>query len=307
MQLDPRRLVVLRAVHLHGGVAGAALAMHVTPSAISQQLAMLERESGVAIVDRSRRGGQRPLKLTPAGRRLVAHADRLARVLDEAEADIALVTGSVEGPVVVAAFFSVLRGFAGQALAQVAVSHPGIDLRVAEVEETRSAAAVRDRTVDVAVVEDDAARPRVVPRGLHYEPLADDPFVVVVPAQWPPFEDLADVATLPWVDGPPGTALGQVMHRVRSTTRLSLPAPHSVREFTAAVAVAAAGLAGSFVPELAMAAVTPPQQVRVQRLPGLGARRLGVVYRRSRHEPGPPVQVLLEALRESAAKHHSRA
>ena len=71
MSLDPRRLVVLHAVDRHGSVVGAAAALRVSPSAVSQQLAALERESGFVLVDRSQRGGQRAIEFTSAGRRLL--------------------------------------------------------------------------------------------------------------------------------------------------------------------------------------------------------------------------------------------
>ena len=91
MHLDPRRLLVLAAVDRFAGVAAAAAELGVSPSAISQQLALLERETGLALVDRSRRGGQRSLELTALGHRLAEHGERLGRVLDEAEADLAAV------------------------------------------------------------------------------------------------------------------------------------------------------------------------------------------------------------------------
>lgn len=301
MQIDPRRLVVLRAVDHHGGVTGAAAALHVSPSAVSQQLALLERETGFALVDRSRRGGQRPVEFTAAGRRLIGHADRLVEVLDDASADLVALADAASGPVVLAAFFTVLRGFAGTALADLARTHPGVHPRVVELDEARAAADVQSGAIDLALVEDDAARRRAVPRGLRYEPLYDDPFRVAVPVDWPDFDDLTDVADRPWVDGPPDTALGQALRRVRQTTGLRFPAGHSSREFTAALALVGAGLAGAFVPVLALSAAPPPAGVRVVTLPGVGSRRLGVVYRRSRHEPTPAVRVVLDALRVAAA------
>ena len=69
MEIDPRRLIVLRAVERHGGVVAAAAALHISPSAVSQQLVLLERETGFALIDRSRRGGHRSIQFTTAGRR----------------------------------------------------------------------------------------------------------------------------------------------------------------------------------------------------------------------------------------------
>jgi DNA-binding transcriptional LysR family regulator len=300
MSIDPRRLVVLRAVDRHGGVIGAAAALHVSPSAVSQQLVSLEHETGFALVDRSRRGGQRPLEFTTAGRRLIGYADRLADVLDEAEAELGTLADSVTGPVGLAAFFTVLRGFAGDALVQLGQTHPGLAPRVVQLDEPHSIGDLQAGLLDVVLVEDDAQSRRTVPRGLHYEPLADDPFRVAVPPGWPEFEELSAVAERPWIDGPPDSALGHAMARVRRTTGLTLPGRHQSHEFTAALALVAAGLAGAFVPELALIA-SAPADVRVVSIPGIGARRIGVLYRRSRREPTPAVRAVLDALRAAAS------
>jgi DNA-binding transcriptional LysR family regulator len=299
MNIDPRRLVVLRAVDRHGGVVGAAAALHVSPSAVSQQLALLERETGFVLVDRSRRGGQRSVQFTPVGRRLIAHADALAQVLDDAASELSAWADEVTGPVTLAAFVTALRGFGGDALMSLARAHPGLNLAVHQLDESTAAADVLAGRTDLALVEDDAQRPRAVPRGLRYEALYDDPFRVVVPAGWPEFDDLAIVAERPWVDGPPGSAVGQAMRRVRRTSVLRLPAAHLCHDFTAALVLVAAGFAGAFVPELALTAPTL-DGVRVVTLAGLGSRRIGVLSRRSRNEPTPAVRTVIEALRAAA-------
>ena len=115
---------------------------------------------------------------------------------------------------------------------------------------------------------------------------------------WPEVSDLADIADRPWVDGPPGSALGQALTRLRHTTGMAFPAAHSCAEFTAALAVVAAGLAGAFIPELALAVITPQPGVRILTPPGIGARRLGVLYRTTRHEPTPAVRAVLDLLHE---------
>jgi DNA-binding transcriptional LysR family regulator len=298
MSLDPRKLMVLRAVERHGGVVGAAEVLRVSPSAVSQHLAALERAVGLALVDRSKRGGQRPLQLTAAGRRLAGHAAQLGQVLDEAEADIAAFAGALAGPVTVAAFFTILSGYVGPALTRLARTHPGIRVRVIELDEPQALPELHAGTIDLVFVEDDEQIRRRPPAGLHYEALLDDAFRLAVPVNWPEVSDLADVADLAWVDGPPGSALGQALARLRQTTGMAFPAAHSCTEFTAALAVVGAGLAGAFVPELALAVITPQPGVRILAPPGIGARRLGVLYRRSRHEPTPTVRAVLDVLRE---------
>lgn len=299
MIIDPRRLLVLSAVNQHGSVTGAASALHMSPSAVSQQLAALERETGLVLIDRSRRGGQRPIEFTSAGRRLSVHAESMIHALDEAEAELLALTESVTGTVTIAAFFTVLRGFGGRALLDLAHAYPGLHLQIDQADERLAIADVQAGRVDLALVEDDEHRQRILPRGLHYEALADDPFRVTVPRSWPQFEELSALADRPWVDGPPDTAVGQAMQRVRRTTGLAFPSEHRCVDFTAGLTLVAAGLAAAFIPQLAISALAPVD-VRVLALPGLGARRIGIVYRRARNEPTPAVRAVIEALRTAA-------
>ena len=87
--IDPRRLRVLQAVATHGSVAAAAGALHLTPPAVSQQLLALERETGASLIDRS----GRQVTLTPAGRLLAGHSERITAQLRQAERDLAELTG----------------------------------------------------------------------------------------------------------------------------------------------------------------------------------------------------------------------
>jgi molybdate transport repressor ModE-like protein len=93
VNLDPRRLGVLAAIARRGTLAGAAAALHVTPSAVSQQLAQLEHSVGRPLVDRS---GRRAV-LTAAGRVLAARAEAIQRELAEAEREMAELAGKAAG------------------------------------------------------------------------------------------------------------------------------------------------------------------------------------------------------------------
>ncbi len=290
-------MIVLATVERTAGVGAAAAELGLSPSAVSQQLVLLERETGLALVDRSRRGGQRSLALTTLGHRLAEHGERLVRVLGEAEADVGALVDEAAGPVTVGAFYTAIRAFVGPALAALAVSHPAIVPRVVEVDE--GLAELHAGTIDIAVVEDDGHRRRLIPRGLHYEPLVDDPYRVVVPAAWGDVTTLDEVGDRPWVDAPPGSAVAQTLRRMRRTTGLAFPPAHSCIEFTAALALVSAGLAGAFIPLLALRAAPEPDEVRVLTVDGdgLGGRRLGVLYRDARNEPTPTVVAVLGALR----------
>src|SRR5215218_8065335 len=146
--LDVRRMRVLREVAGRGTIAAAARALSFTPSAVSQQLAALEREAGVALLDRH--GGR--VRLTEAGRRLVARTEAILAELAAAAADV---TGDVH----VAAFASAERALLAPAVAALGGRHPDVRVRTTELEPEASLPALRLGDVDLAVAHEDAGRP----------------------------------------------------------------------------------------------------------------------------------------------------
>src|ERR687889_2317317 len=121
--LDLRRLRLLHELHARGTIAAVADALQFTPSAVSQQLAVLEREAGVALLEPAGRG----VRLTDAAIVLVRHAEELLQRADRAEAELAAASGAVAGRARVASFQSVALRVATPALAALAARAP--DLR----------------------------------------------------------------------------------------------------------------------------------------------------------------------------------
>jgi DNA-binding transcriptional LysR family regulator len=145
--LDVRRMRVLREVAAHGTIAGAATALDFTPSAISQQVAALEHETGVALVDR----GPSSVVLTEAGRTLVAHADTVLAELAAAEAELRAIGGLRSGRLHLGSFASVTE-LTGRALRTFRSRYPDVELTVTECEASRSLARLRRGELDVALV-----------------------------------------------------------------------------------------------------------------------------------------------------------
>ncbi|MEV6521617.1 LysR family transcriptional regulator [Longispora sp. NPDC051575] len=296
MQIDPRRLAVLRAVAEAGGVLAAAATLHLTPSAVSQHIARLESETGVTLLDRSRLGGRRAAGLTPAGRMLAGHAARLADVLAAAEHDLAAYTGKVTGPVSVGAFPTAIRHLVAPAARDLATTAPAVTVGIRQVELEPGRAALRTGEMDLLVVESDAADPPLDLAGLSTVKLLDDPYRVVVPRSWGEVGDLDVLRGRPWVDGPPGSALRRVLDRLSARHGLVLDRRHECMEFPAALALVAAGLAAAVVPALALRAGEVSPAVRAVALPLVGARRLDLLHRRGRHEPSPAARMVAEAV-----------
>src|SRR3954462_15010936 len=128
--LDLRRVRLLRELAARGTIAAVADALQFTPSAVSQQLAILERETGVPLLERAGRGG----RLTDPARMLVGHGDALPERAALAEADLAAAAGTVPGRARIAAFQSVFLRLAVPAMEALARDAPGLRLELIEAE-----------------------------------------------------------------------------------------------------------------------------------------------------------------------------
>src|SRR5688572_22443822 len=153
--LDVRRMRVLREVAERGTIAAAARALAFTPSAVSQQLAALEREAGVALLDRH--GGR--VRLTEAGRRLVARTEAILVELEAASAELSAAAADVTGDVHVAAFASAERALLAPAIAALQAQHPAVVVRTTELEPEASLPALKLGDVDLIVAHEDVRDP----------------------------------------------------------------------------------------------------------------------------------------------------
>jgi DNA-binding transcriptional LysR family regulator len=313
MPLDPRRLLVLAAVRRAGGVLAAAKVLHLTPSAVSQQLARLETETGTAVLDRSRPGGGRAAVLTTAGELLAVSGERIAAVLSEAECGLAELTGVVRGPVRIGAFPTAIRRLVAPAVAELAVRHPAVKPTVLEIDPIMGRDQLHRGGLHLLLIDDDtdqehatdhADPPPDSKRGgaqkdrLHELVLLDDPFQLVVPSHWAQPDCLDVLLHQPWVVGPAGSAAHAALHRLAASR--GLPAPggaHQALEYPAVLALVGAGLGAALVPTLALQQ-TPHPGVRTARPPvAAGARHVTALTRTG---SSPAVRVVLDALLATA-------
>jgi DNA-binding transcriptional LysR family regulator len=290
--IDPRRLRVLHAVAVHGGVAAAAGPLHLTPPAVSQQLLALERETGASLIDRS----GRQVTLTAAGRLLASHGERVAAQLRAAERDLADLTGHAAGPVRVAAFQSVMSPLIGPALRTLAVAHPAIRPVVAERYGPAAVAELRLGDLDIVLTEYDAAAPPPAEPGLGLRHLTFDPYLLVIPPDWQIApRSLRDLAGRPWVAGPPGTACDQALQRLAAEAAIAISAGDVCVEFPSVLALVAAGRGAAIVPQLALGQ-TP---VTVCTLPPLGGRHIAAWHPAGPAQPTPATVTVLETLAQA--------
>src|SRR3954469_9764002 len=120
--MDLAALRSLEAVQTHGSVVAAARALGFTPSAISQQIKRLERQSGVELLERVGRG----VILSGPGRILVAEGTRIAGELERLETDLHAHAGEVVGEIGLLGFSTAMRGLVGPVAASLMAEHPGL-------------------------------------------------------------------------------------------------------------------------------------------------------------------------------------
>lgn len=159
--LNLERLRTLDALARHGSVSGAADGLHVTTSAVSQQMAKLEREVGQRLLAKNGRG----VRLTDAGRLLADHAARILSQVELAQSDIEAQRGEVVGEVRICAFPTAARGLFPATLTSLRADHPDLTVRTRELEPEQGLRAVFRGDVDLAVVLDWSNKRLPVPGG----------------------------------------------------------------------------------------------------------------------------------------------
>ncbi len=318
-ELDPRRLLVFRLVAHQGSLSGAARVLGWTQPAVSQHVQRLERELGLPLVRRVARG----VVLTEPGAVLLRHADAMAASLLAAGRAMDDLTGLRRGRVRLAAFPSAAATLVTTALAGSAAAHPGLDVRLVEVEPPEAVTLLVRGEVDLAIVfeyPDVPADVDLVEAGaglgaqahLVRVPLLDDPVRLVLPRGHPaagplavrdgdegedPGVALADLAGERWIAG----CLRCRQHLLASAARYGFvpDVRHSTDDYVVVQALVAAGLAVAALPELALAASRRPDVV-VRPIVDHPPRAVTALLAADA-QAVPAVAAVLEQLRSSAA------
>src|ERR671917_1129099 len=197
--LDVRRMKVLREVAACGSFSAAAEALSFTQSAVSQQVAALEREAGTTLLERGARG----VRLTDAGRALVSHADAILARSEDAEEELAAIAGLRGGRLRLACFQSAGAILLPRAVAVFHDRRPQVDLSMVEAEPDVASGRLRSGDIDLALVYDFERIPGMLDGELELTNLIDDPYDVILPKGHALADRkrlrLADLADEPWV------------------------------------------------------------------------------------------------------------
>jgi DNA-binding transcriptional LysR family regulator len=300
--LELRRLRLLRELHERGTVAAVADALRFTPSAVSQQLAMLEREAGVRLLERAGRG----VRLTDAALVLVEHAEALLERAAIAEADLAAAAATVAGRARIAGFESVSIKLALPAMEALARTAPRLrcELIEAEPEEALPALALGD--IDLVLADEWQHQPRRLPAGVERHDLLSDRVRILLPARHPAARrhpdavPLAELAGDAWSTGHAELGWDEMTRR----TCLALggfepDVRHRTNDAKISVAVVGHGLAVTMLPDLPLPARLPG--IKRRDIAGAEVSRAIFAATRASDAPRPSIQAVLTAVREAVA------
>ena len=255
--LDVRRMKVLREVAARGSFSAAAEALSFTQSAVSQQIAALEREAGAKLVERSPRG----VRPTEAGRALVAHAEAILARLDSAEEELAAIAGLRGGRLRLACFQSAGATLVPRGVAVFHERHPSVDLGMIEAEPEEAAEHLRSGEIDLALVYDFEPLGGALDPELELTHLVDDPYDAILPTGHPLAERrtlrLADLADEPWVCSTSASGCRSITERACQDAGFEPRVAFEADETLAAQALVAAGVGVTLLPRLALTTVHP--------------------------------------------------
>jgi DNA-binding transcriptional LysR family regulator len=300
--IDLRRLRVLRELDQRGTVAATASALHLTPSAVSQQLAVLARELGVPLLERRGRG----VRLTGQARLLLEHAGAVQAQLERARADLAAWDEGKLGFVTIGGFPSAIAGLVAPAMRELASARPGVRLTVVESEPPDIFTRLDAGDVDVAISVDHRLGPARDDRRYFRVDLLADPLDAVVPVGHPAASDpagirLTDLASDSWIAGNPGDFCTEVVLALCATAGFSPVQRHHSSDWDAVGALIAAGAGVALAPRLL-------QPLRAEGLvvrPVIGHRAVRNIFAavRAGSQHDPVLSAVLEELRRAASAH----
>ncbi|NXY95931.1 LysR family transcriptional regulator [Streptomyces sp. BR123] len=298
--LNLERLRTLDALARHGSVSGAADGLHVTTSAVSQQMAKLEREVGQPLLAKNGRG----VRLTDAGQLLADHAARILSQVEVAQADVEAQRGCAVGELRIGAFPTGMRGLLPGTLTALSAAHPGLRLLAREQEPAESMAAVVRGDLDLALAIDWHNKRMPVPTELARAHLLDDACDIAVPVGHPLADrarvSLGEFAADEWISWNEGQFCHEwLVHTLRGLG-VEPCIRHIAEEHHTQLAFVEAGLGVCVTPRLGRGPVPPG--VRLLPVSDTVRRHVYVVWRADA-DRRPSIRAAVDALREVAAAH----
>ncbi|MFC6880747.1 MULTISPECIES: LysR family transcriptional regulator [Actinomadura] len=306
--LDVRRLRILQHLAAYGTVAATAEALHLTPPAVSQHLAALQKEAGTPVVEKV----GRTLRLTAAGELLVAHAEIILAELAAAEAGLAALQTGRRGIVRITAFASAARALIAPLWQRLAATDadPAPSLRLSVQEPDEALDQLRKRSTDLALVHSYTVLPRNFPAACEQAVLMEEPVLLALhPAQAEALHlatgqpaDLSRLSDVPWLTPGPETSCYEMVQRACGTAGFVPDIRARSSDFAVLAALVAAGAGAALIPRMALPETTAPLSLHPLTHP---VSRTIFTVSRAGTTKRPDVRRVLELLHTSAAGERS--
>ncbi len=296
--IDPRRIRVLREVAQRGTVTSAAVGLHLTPSAVSQQIAALSRDLGVPLLEKTGRG----VRLTGQARVILQHASAVQAQFERARADLAAFADGARGTVAVAGFSTAISGLIAPAMRHLATVRPGITVTAVEMDPPEVFTRLDRGELDVVVSVDHRGVPPHTDPHYYRTPLLADRLDVGLPVGHRFAEldavELADLAGETFVAAAPQTSCAEVTFAACAAAGFTPDIRHYSNDWHAVASLVAVGCGVALVPRLAQPLAVEGFVLRP--LAGVGAARNIFAAVRAGAQDDPVLAATLQALCEIA-------
>lgn len=299
IMLNVNRLRMLREVAARGTIAAAAEALFMTPSAVSQQMAVLEREAGVPLLERSGRG----VRLTVAGERLARNTEHVLAALEHAEADLVDASKGIVGHVRVSAFPSAARRILIPALVDLRDAHPNLQLSMIDLEPEEAMPALKARDLDVVLTYEWSLLPTLEDPGIERERLFTERVYLALPVGHPVAGQggpvsMSVLADEEWIVGRDTTSMLEFVQAAARHRGFEPRTDFHSMDIDVILAAVTAGLGVALIPSLAVAYETPGVALREVQDLELDRQIWAAIRRGSGDNPG--IAVVAEAIRRRA-------
>jgi DNA-binding transcriptional LysR family regulator len=302
---DLRLLKVLREVALRGSFSAAAESLSYSQPAVSQQIARLEAQTGVKLIERQPKG----IKLTPAGEALVRHTEQILAQLAHAQAELTEIASDARGRLRLASFATAAGTIVSRAVSEFRQVRPGVQVDLQLMDPPQSIPALRRGELDLVITEEGGFETDMPLDGLGVERLMDDVLYASLPADHPLATRraiaLTDLCEEEWMlVGLRGTcADSNIVLRACQQAGFEPRVAYTSDDYFAIQGLVASGMGVALVPGLALASTR--DDVAVRPLRGRPPyRRIGAVFQ---PDPVGPIEVMVDCLRDAAEAYRRAA
>ena len=302
--LDVKRMRVLREVAHRGSFSAAAEALSYTQSAISQQIAALEREAGATLVERGPAG----IRLTDAGEAVVKHADVILARLSDAEAELEAIAGLRGGRLRLASFATAGATLMPLAIAHFRKRHPGVELRLVEAEPEESVPGLRAGELDLALVFEPNGISEAAESGVERHHLLDDPMYVALPGDHPLAAKrrlrLSDLAGEAFINTPSSCPCSRMVLGACSTAGFEPHLSFESDDYQTIQGLVAAGVGVALIPNLGLSTIR--DDIAIRSLGPQAPVRSVLAATAAGGYRSPATEAMLEMLHDVSREYGSR-